>query len=59
MLKLYLIHPIFHISLLEPYWRKDGIKPPPLNEINGELKWNVEDILDQKWRQKKRELLIY
>jgi len=35
------------------------MEPPPPSEINKELKWNIEDILDQRWRQKKRKFLVY
>ena len=38
LLKLYLIYPIFYISLLELYQRRNSIKPPPLSKINKELK---------------------
>ena len=50
---------MFYISLLKPYWRRDSIEPPPPNKIDGELKWNIKNILDQRWRQKKREFLVY
>ena len=56
--KSYLIYPTFHVSLLEPYRRRDGAEPPPPSEIDGELEWNVEDILDQRWRHKTREFLV-
>jgi len=46
LLKSYLIHPTFHVSLLESYRRRDGVEPPPPSEINRELKWNIEDILN-------------
>jgi hypothetical protein len=47
------IHPVFHVSLLEPY-RENTIEgriqppPPPPDEINGELEYEVKEILDSK-----------
>jgi hypothetical protein len=39
------IHPTFHVSLLKPY-RSDGtVQPPPPVEVDGELEYEVEDIL--------------
>jgi hypothetical protein len=44
------IHPMFHVSLLEPYhaftilWRIHD--PPPPIEVDGEQKYEVENILD-------------
>jgi len=46
LLKSYLIYPTFYISLLELYWRRDGMELPLPSEINRELEWNVEDILN-------------
>ena len=46
LLKLCLVYPIFYISLLELYQRRDGIELSLLSEINRELEWNIEDILD-------------
>ena len=43
------IHPIFHVSLLEPYRHsvRPGREPPPQvpEEINGDLEWEVECIV--------------
>ncbi len=46
------IHPMFHVSLLEPYHvftipRKIHDPPPPI-EVNGEYAYEVEDILDSR-----------
>ncbi|OJD25064.1 hypothetical protein ACJ73_03569 [Blastomyces percursus] len=41
------IHPVFHVSLLEPYHARDGIIPttePIL--IDSEERWEVKDIID-------------
>jgi hypothetical protein len=44
------IHPMFHVSLLEPYHvstipRKIHDPPPPI-EVDGELEYEMEYILD-------------
>jgi hypothetical protein len=47
------IHSVFHVSLLEPY-RENTIEgriqppPPPPDEIDGELEYEVKEILDSK-----------
>ena len=60
------IHPIFHISLLEPYNGQESEQPtqepPRLIEIDGEEKWEVEAILDSRLKKlswRKRETLQY
>ena len=43
------IHPVFHVSLLEPYHARDGEIPssdPVL--VVGEEEWEVEKILDHE-----------
>jgi len=44
------IHPIFHVSLLEPYNGQESEwltqEPPQLIEIDGEEEWEVKAILD-------------
>ncbi len=44
------IHPVFHISLLEPYTGREGEEPtePPPETVEGEPEWEVEKILDSK-----------
>ena len=45
------IHPVFHISLLEPYVRKEGENPlndNPPELINDVEEWSVEAILNEK-----------
>ena len=47
----YRIHPVFHVSLLEPYKRgqnSDIPKYPPPDLINDEEEWEVEQILDRR-----------
>jgi hypothetical protein len=46
------IHPIFHVSLMEPY-RKSQIPsrtppPPPPIEINHDVEYEVEEILNSR-----------
>ena len=46
------IHPVFHVSLLEPCTRRKGTtepEPQPL-EVEGEEEWEVEEILDSRRR---------
>jgi hypothetical protein len=45
------VHPVFHISLLEPY-REDGrIQPPPPSiEMEGALEYEVESIFEHRFR---------
>ena len=51
------IHPVFHVSLLEPYHasvRNDRRQePPPPEEIEGELEWTVEKIIRSELQQKR------
>ena len=43
------IHPVFHVSLLEPYWQWEGVPIAPGPEIvDGEEEWLVEEILLRK-----------
>ena len=43
------IHPVFHVSLLEPYKQWDGVPIAPGPEIvDGEEEWFVEEILSRK-----------
>jgi hypothetical protein len=43
----YRIHPVFHVSLLEPYYRRENEAetPPASIDIEGEEHWEVETIL--------------
>ena len=54
------IHPVFHVSLLEPY-RSDGrTQPPPIPiELEGHLEYEVDCILDHRFSDRKRENLWY
>ena len=39
------LHPVFHVSLLEPYHQRPGVAPPPPIDIEGEEHYEVERIL--------------
>jgi len=46
------VHPVFHVSLLEPHLNNDidgrVAPPPPPIEVTGDVEWEVEAILDSK-----------
>ena len=57
------IHPIFYISLLEPY-KESTIPgwlqvPPPPTKIDGQEEFEVSEILDSGLNHKKLEYLIH
>jgi hypothetical protein len=57
------IHPVFHVSLLEPY-KESTIRgwlqvPPPPIEINGQEEFEVFEILDSCINRKKLEYLVH
>ena len=57
------IHPVFHVSLLELYQKNKfpghtQPLPPPM-EIDGEIEWEVEEILDSRIQRRKIEYLIH
>ena len=52
------IHPTFHVSLLEPYRRREGCEPPAPIEIDNEEEWEVDCVLDVKGLQPKRRFLV-
>ena len=55
------VHPVFHVSKLEPY-QEDPDKPnfslPPPDIIEGEPEWEVEDILASKMFHNKLRYLV-
>ena len=58
------IHPVFHVSMLEPCTPNTiparVPSPPPPVEIDGTLEYEVEEILDSKIsRRHKRQPLCY
>jgi hypothetical protein len=54
------VHPVFHVSLLEPY-REDGRvqPPPPPVEMEGALEYEVESILEHRFRGLKHPKAFY
>ena len=61
------IHPVFHISLLEPYHKNDISErdkplPPPVRVITKEgehtEEWEVEEILKSRVRRGKLQYLV-
>jgi hypothetical protein len=57
------IHPVFHVSLLEPYKTLDtqGRRqmPSPPIEVDNNDKFEVEEILDSRRRRNKLKYLIH
>jgi hypothetical protein len=57
------IHHVFHVSLLEPYhasnipWRTH--EPPPPIVVNGEQKYEVEEILDLRISHRQLQYLVH
>lgn len=56
------LHPVFHVSLLEPY-RENTIPgrippPPPTVEINDELEYEVAEILDSRFIRHRLHYLV-
>ena len=57
------LHPVFNIVKLTPApddpitGRKTEDHPPPI-VIDGELEWEVEEILDSRWHQRRFQYLI-
>ena len=39
------LHPVFHVSLLEPYQPREGVAPPPPIDLEGEEHFEVARIL--------------
>ena len=57
------IHPVFHVSLLEPY-RESSFpgrvqQPPPSIEVENHEEYDVEKILDSRRRWGKLEYLVH
>ena len=54
------IHPVFHVSLIEPY-RADGRvqPPPPPIELEGVLEYQVESILSHRFRGRRHPRASY
>jgi hypothetical protein len=54
------IHPVFHVSLLEPYRSHGRTQPPPHQiELEGHLEYEVDCRLDHRFSDIKRQKLSY
>jgi hypothetical protein len=45
------LHPVFHVSLLEPWQRREGagpVQPPPALLLDEGEEWEVDKILDHR-----------
>lgn len=56
------IHPVFNVSLLQPF-KENNIPnrfqpPPPPVEVEGEIEYEVEDILDYRVRNNQEQYLV-
>jgi Chromo (CHRromatin Organisation MOdifier) domain len=56
------IHDVFHVSVLKPYLAQGSVQPPPPVEIEGELEYEVDMILNHRdvsrGKKRLREYLI-
>lgn len=54
------IHNVFHVSLLEPYHKGEGISDtePGPNIVEGNEEWEVEAVIDHRTQRNKREYLV-
>ena len=49
------IHAVFHVSKLKPYRASGRVQPPPVPiEIEGELEYEVERVLDKRLTKRRR-----
>jgi hypothetical protein len=54
-------HPVFHVSLLEPYKCRPGEDPashPEAVLLDGNEEYEIEEILDDRWRRGRTEYLV-
>ena len=56
------VHPVFHVSLLEPVSQHPHVghipAPSPPVEVEGETEWEVEEILDSRFFRRRLQYLI-
>jgi hypothetical protein len=56
------VHPVFHVSLLEPAYKdsnpKRNVPPPPPVIVNSEVEWEVEEILNSRKFRRRLEYLV-
>jgi hypothetical protein len=62
LLEKWINHPVFHVSLLESYSRRPGEDPASHPEVvfleGDEEEYEVEEILDDRWRRGRAEYLV-
>jgi hypothetical protein len=57
------VHPVYHVSMLEPHTPSvipnRTVEPPPPVEIDGEIEYEIAEILDTKLDRRRRRPLLY
>ena len=57
------VHPVYHVSMLEPHQPSSipnrTVEPPPPVEIEGEVEYEIAEILDTKVDRRRRCRLLY
>jgi len=57
------VHLVFHVSLLEPYKESNLLgrsqSPPPFIAIDNHEEYEVEKVLDSRWRHDKLEYFVH
>jgi len=58
-----MVHPVYHVSMLEPHFPSSipnrTVDPPPPVEIEGEVEYEIAEILDTKLDRRRRCKLLY
>jgi hypothetical protein len=56
------LHPVFHVSLLEPYYASNipgrSQTPPPPIEVDGQDEWVVKEVLDSRVQRNKLQYFV-
>ena len=52
------MHHTFHVSLLEPYRMRLGVEPPEPIDIDGDEEWEVDEILAERTRNRKKQYYV-
>ena len=60
----YKIHNVFHVSLLKKeipntFAHRSALPPPPPDEVDGELEFEVQDILDSRFQGPKDDRVLH
>ena len=57
------VHPVFHVSMLEPATPNEILNctqsPPPPIDIDGELEFEIAEVVDSKINKRQRCKLLY